>query len=155
KHTTSDIWVLPLPGGLTPTQYSATPFAKWSGRFSPDGRWVAYVADDTGGSDVYVQAFPATSRRWRVSTSGGDDPQWRRDGRELFYVAANGWLTAVAVTDHGESISFGAPQTLFRIPMKYTLLRNRYSVGADGNHFLVDLPVDEDAGVPMTVIVNW
>jgi eukaryotic-like serine/threonine-protein kinase len=154
-HPAPDIWVLPLFGDRRPSPYAASPFAKSAGRFSPNGRWVAYVADDTGASEVYVQAFPATSQRWRVSTAGAEDPQWRRDGRELFFVSPAGWITAVAVTERAGAIAFGSPQPLFQIALKYTVLRNRYAAGGDGNRFLVDTPVDEGAAVPLTVVVNW
>jgi Tol biopolymer transport system component len=154
-NKTSDIWVLPLFGEGTPTRYAASPFSKWAGRFSPDLRWVAYDADDTGKPEVYVQAFPATNDRWRVSTSGGDEPHWRRDGRELFYLAPDGWLTAVSVSRRGASLDFGAPQRLFQIARKYTVLRNLFAVSADGAHFLVDTPIQDAAAVPLTVVLNW
>jgi hypothetical protein len=90
-----------------------------------------------------------------VSTSGGDEPHWRRDGRELFYLAPDGWLTAVSVSRRGASLDFGAPQRLFQIARKYTVLRNLFAVSADGAHFLVDTPIQDAAAVPLTVVLNW
>ena len=154
-RSASDIFVLPLAGAPAPVRYAASPFGKWGGRFSPDGRWVAYAADDSGRPEIYVQAFPSTTQRWRVSTAGGEEPQWSRDGRELFFVSPDDWLNAASVTRRGSSLEFGGAQRLFRIAAKYSTLRNRYAVGADGNRFLIDTPMSEDALVPLTVVVNW
>ena len=154
-HSVSDIFVLPLAGPPVPARYAGSPFAKWGGRFSPDGRWVAYSADDSGRPEIYVQAFPSTTERWRVSTTGGEEVQWSRDGSELFFVSPDSWLTAVPVKRRGPSLEFGGAQRLFRVGLKFTALRNRYAVGAGGNQFLVDTPMSEDALVPLTVVVNW
>ena len=162
-HSASDIFVLPLVGAPAPVRYAASPFGKWGGRFSPDGRWVAYSADDSGRPEIYVQAFPSTTERWRVSTTGGEEPQWSRDGRELYFISPDdwlnaapvAWLNAAPVARRGSSLELGGAKRLFRIAAKFTTLRNRYAVGADGSRFLVDTPISEDALVPLTVIVNW
>ena len=104
------------------------------------------------------KAFPATEQPAAI---GGAFPRPAvtspsgADGRELFYLAPDGWLTAVSVNRRGASLDVGPPQRLFQIAMKYSVLRNRYAVSADGEHFLVDTPVEDAAAVPLTVIVNW
>jgi DNA-binding winged helix-turn-helix (wHTH) protein/Tol biopolymer transport system component len=150
-----DIWVLPLDGARRPSPYQASPFTRWAGRFSPDGRWIAFVADETGRPEVYVQAFPADNIRWRVSTGGGDQPQWRRDGKELFFVGSDGAFFAVGVSRQGSSLRLTEPRLLFRTKTKTSRLRNTYAVGPDGDRFLVDLPIEDPAVVPLTVVTNW
>jgi DNA-binding winged helix-turn-helix (wHTH) protein/Tol biopolymer transport system component len=149
-----DMWVLPLDGA-TPAPYQASPFTRWAGRFSPDGRWVAYAADETGKPEVYVQSFPANNVRWRVSTNGGDQPQWRRDGKEVFFIGSDGMLFAVGVSRRNSSLQFTEPRPLFRTKTKSSRLRNTYAVASDGDRFLVDLPVDDPATVPLTVVTKW
>jgi len=90
-----------------------------------------------------------------VSTTGGEEPQWSRDGRELYFISPDDWLNAAPVARRGSSLELGGAKRLFRIAAKFTTLRNRYAVGADGSRFLVDTPMSEDALVPLTVIVNW
>lgn len=80
-----DLWVLPVSSDRKPEPFVQTPSNEMQGQFSPDGRLVAYVSDETNRNEVYVQTFPASAHRWQVSTGGGSQPRWRRDGRELFY----------------------------------------------------------------------
>src|SRR5262249_38674128 len=81
--TGQDLWVLPLAGDLRPAKFLQTRFNEFEGRFSPDGRWIAYRSDDQGRSEVNVQTFPASGGKWQVSTNGGQQPWWRSDGKEL------------------------------------------------------------------------
>ena len=98
---------------------------------------------------MYVRAFPASTDRWRVSTNGGRTPRWRKDGRELFYLAPGGNLMAVAVTTDG-SFKASAPKVLFETRPDVS----GYRAAADGQRFLVSVPVSE-ASPPLTVVLNW
>ena len=92
-----DLWVLPLEGDRKPQPYLQTQFRENQGQFSPDGHWVAYTSDESGRLEVYVQPFPAAGGKWQISTNGGENPKWRRDGKELFYLGLDRRLMAVEV----------------------------------------------------------
>ena len=96
-----DVWVLPLEGDRKPFPFLQTPFKETQARFSPNGRWVAYVSNESGRNEVYVQTFPASGGKWPVSTKGGTSPLWRGDGKELFYDSGDGKLMAVEVKTGG------------------------------------------------------
>ena len=81
-----DLWVLPLTEGGKPFNFTQSPFFDYWGKFSPDGKWVAFVSDESGGGEVYVAPFPNTGQKIRVSTAGGDEPLWSKDGKEMFYI---------------------------------------------------------------------
>ena len=91
--TGNDVWVLPLFGDRTPTPVAQTAASESHGRFSPDGHWIAYTSNEGGQPDVYVQSFPGPGSKSQVSRDGGTHPVWRADGRELFYLAADGTAT--------------------------------------------------------------
>jgi serine/threonine protein kinase/Tol biopolymer transport system component len=97
QRTNSDLWVLPISGDQKPFPYLHADFSEAQGRFSPDGKWVAYVSNESGKWEVYVQSFPVPGGKWQVSNSGGAQPQWRRDGSELFYISSDRKLMAVDV----------------------------------------------------------
>jgi eukaryotic-like serine/threonine-protein kinase len=159
-----DLWVLPAaagtPPGTKPVPYLQGRYNEQQGQFSPDGRWIAYSSDETGSYQVYVQSFPAGAGKFLVSTAGGSQPRWRRDGKEIFYISADGRLTAVAVKTEPR-FEAGAPQALFdvRIPAGgLTDWFSHYDVAADGKRFLVNTVAAGSAGpapTPITVIVNW
>jgi DNA-binding winged helix-turn-helix (wHTH) protein/Tol biopolymer transport system component len=151
----SDMWILPMFGDRRPSQYQRKTFSAWGGRFSPDGRWVAYASDEHGKGDVYIQAFPANGISYRVSKHGGWQPAWRRDGRELFYLANDGMLMAAAIHVHDDAVDVGEPVGLFRPTVRSTLLRNHYDVAPNGDRFLVNTPVQDEATAPLTVVLNW
>ena len=109
----SDLLMTP-PGGGAPAAYLATPapIRELGGRLSPDGRWAAYQSNEAGRYEVYVQAFPPTGGKWQVSLSGGRNPRWRSDGRELFFEQADA-IYAAPVAVNGGALDFGRPVKLF------------------------------------------
>jgi serine/threonine protein kinase len=157
--TGDDLWLLPVdengkPG--KPNKYLQTPSNEIQGQFSPDGHWMAYASDEFGQFQVYVQPIPANGAPRQISTAGGSQPRWRRDGKELFYVAAGGKLMAVAVKIDA-NFEKGSEQVVFEgIPPEGP--RNfTYQPSADGQKFLVNAPAGGDAAAsePLTVVVNW
>ena len=156
-NTRFDLWVLPLAGERKPYPFLHSEFNETHSQFSPDGRFVAYVSDESGRAEVYVQSFPASGGKWQISMGGGDQPQWRRDGGELFYIAPDKTLMAVPVVA-GNSFEPGSPAALFvtRIPLGgLTGDRNHYVVAADGQRFLINSLVDEGNKNPITLVLNW
>jgi eukaryotic-like serine/threonine-protein kinase len=141
----------------TVTPFLRTPFNEAQGRLSPDGRWLAYTSDESGRPEVYVQPFPATGAKSSVSTSGGSQPAWRGDGRELFYIAADRTLMAVDVQSGGSGLDVGVPHGLFRTntPAYAAPYYHYYSVSGDGQRFLVNTLGREGANPPITVVINW
>ncbi len=157
--TGSDLWTLPLEGDRAqrapPAPYLQTQFNERQGQFSPDGRWVAYVSDEGGASQVYVQPFPPSGAKWQLSTGGGADPRWRQDGKEIFYLAPDRRLMAVEVKT-GANLEAGVAKPLFdsRFPGTPEFGRN-YGVASNGQRFLLRVPAEESAPAPITVVVNW
>jgi Tol biopolymer transport system component len=157
-RATRDLWVLPLEGARKPLPYLTTAFNESLGRFSPDGRWVAYVSDETGRPEVYVQSFPASTGKWKVSSDGGSQPVWRRDGRELFYLSRNRQIHSVAVAPNPATFEAGSPRPLFSMPAFFaagTGSRFHYDATADGQRFLVSRSWDSETGYTVHVVVNW
>jgi serine/threonine protein kinase/Tol biopolymer transport system component len=152
--TKRDLWVLPMSGDLKPFPFLLTEFNEHQAQFSPDGKWIAYTSDESGAQEVYVQTFPASGRKWRVSTGGGSQPRWRRDGKELFYIAGNRKLMAVGVKTR-ETFEAGVPTALFgtRV-LTLANFRNHIAVTADGQRFLINSTIEETSA-PINVVVNW
>ena len=154
--TAVDVWVLPLSGDRKPFPLLQSEFREHHGRFSPDGRWVAYVSNESGRDEVYVTRFPNADRKWQVSATGGSWPRWRHDGREIFYIAPDGHLTAVSVNGSGGAVQVGPAQRLFVVRTGVAgTLGYQYDVAADGERFLVNALTDEVVPEPLTVLVNW
>ena len=158
-----DLQLLPLEGDRAPVPYLETPALETYAQVSPDGRWMAYVSDAQGDQQVYVKSIPATGSLWQISTDGGSMPRWRRDGRELFYRAADGTLTAVDVganlaREGPAAASFEyvpTPKPLFSgvLSDSYTS-RFTYQPSADGQRFALIAPAT-GADVSITVVLNW
>ena len=151
----SDLWLLPLEGDRKPVPYLQTPFSESDAQFSPDGRWMAYASNESGEPQIYVQGIPASGAKWQISTTGGNQPRWRRDGKELFYVSAQKLMAAPVKT--GTAFEAGSPQPLFEIQPVSTRFDNQatYQPTADGQRFLVTAPVGGAATPPITVVLNW
>jgi Tol biopolymer transport system component len=152
----SDIWVLPQEGDRAPVPLLQSEFNETGGRFSPDGRLIAYVSNESGRSEVYLRPFsvtngkPAVGPKWQVSSDGGQFVRWRRDGRELFFRLLSGAVMAVDVDTSGGPLT-AMPRKLFDLDM--TTLN--WDVAADGQRFLVSRPTAAVAPDPITVVVNW
>jgi dipeptidyl aminopeptidase/acylaminoacyl peptidase len=149
----NDVWVLPRFGDRQPFPLIQTEFNEWQAQFSPDGKWIAYVSDESGVSQVYVQAFPMQSGKVAISTAGGTQPRWRRDGKELFYLAPDRKLMAVAI-GVGTPLTAGTPQPLFQTTLDPGAFRQMYETSADDNRFLLNQFI-ESAAQPLTVVLNW
>jgi len=141
----SDLFLLKMTRDESPVvTYLATKFQEVGNRLSPDGKLMAYNSDESGRQEVYVQRFPITEQKWLVSLAGGLAPQWRRDGRELFYMTLDRKLIAVDVTTVPEFVA-GAPRVLFQ-----THGRGGYAVSRDGQRFLINSLV---GGGTSTIVV--
>ncbi len=125
-------------------------------RFSPDGEWVAYQSPESGNLEVYIQPLPATGAKWQISTGGGYQPQWRGDGKELFY-ALDAFPTTIMAVDialTGEGIQAGIPHALFSVPMTLDG-RNGFVVTRDGKRFMVIVPQKQKGAASLSLIFNW
>ena len=149
-----DIGVKDLRGDAEPELLLSTEFSERTPHFSPDARWFAYSTDETGQSEIFVRRFPMTDEKWRISNSGGQQPLWSRDGKEIFFVALNGRLMAVPVTT-GSSFSAGPPQPLFRTSVTLTGVSRQYAVSADGQRFLMVVPTQDFDSERFRVLLNW
>jgi Tol biopolymer transport system component len=142
------LWVASVSGADESHPFLQQTYHAGSARFAPAAadigpRWLAYSSDETGRSEIYIRSFPDGTRKWQISNQGGVLPQWRRDGRELFYIAPDGTLTAVAVDP--EATEFGAPQMMFATGLRlnpYSIWMNQYGVANDGRSFLFNRAVD-------------
>jgi Tol biopolymer transport system component len=149
-----DLWVFPIDGSAQAYPLMNSTFNEVQGRFSPDGRFVAYVSNESGRAEVYVRTFPDAGGKWQVSTGGGAQPRWRRDGKELFYVAPDRKLMSAEVNT-GSGFATGVTTPLFQTQVSSYTAPNRYDVSADGQRFLVNSQVEETSQTPITVVLNW
>jgi serine/threonine protein kinase len=158
--TNVDLWFLPVSGDQKPTPFIQTEFSEIQGRFSPDGRWVAYASNESGPFQVYVQSYPTSGGKWQVSTGGGAQPQWRHDGKELFYLAPDRKLMAVEVNSTGPTFVAGVPQPLFEAHVVAIFPGGAgtgpyYAVTGDGQRFLLNTLAGDSTPVPLTIVLNW
>jgi dipeptidyl aminopeptidase/acylaminoacyl peptidase len=161
-RTQADLWVLPLAGERKPFGILRTDSNENDAHFSPDGRWLAYISNESGPHQMYVRPFSATAPttpggQWQISTGGGTRPRWRRDGKELFYIANDNRLMAVAVKTDAR-FEAGPPRPLFETHIFRGFVPNfntPYAVTADGQRFLVLTAVEEPKSTPVTVVLNW
>ena len=158
--TKGDLWVLPLEGDRKPFSFQSSGFNSDDGQFSPDGRWVAYVSDESGRNEVYVRTFsPATATtgsdtggKWLISTAGGTEPRWRGDGKELYYLAPDNMMMAVEISAN-PAFSAGVPKALFQAPRYPSFIsENHWDVTRDGKRFLF---AAQSTQAPFTVVLNW
>jgi Tol biopolymer transport system component len=147
---TTNIWLFPLEGERKPRVWAPTRFDQSNARFSPDGRRIAFESTESGDPEIYVALTEGGGEKRRISPAGGRFPRWRRDGKELYYVAPTGDLMAVSVT-LGPKWEAGVPAPLFRAEREI----QNYDVTPDGSRFLICAPLEKTGESPLHVIVNW
>ncbi len=166
-QTGADLWVVPMVGAHTPSVFLKTPFNELNGVFSPDSRWVAYESNESGRYEIYVRPFhppgakdsgaASGAMQWQVSTAGGIDPTWQRDGREIDYIDPSGAMMAAPITASETTFAAGTPVKLFQTHISgggENIGQGRqYDLAPDGR-FLIDT-VSESAAAPITLIQNW
>ena len=164
SKTERDIWVLPTEG--EPASRKATPFLtteadEFMGQLSPNGHWMAFTSDRSGRREVYVRPFPSGQGEWTISVAGGQAPRWSHDGKELFYEAADGKITAVSVkreasSQGNPSFEAGAPVALFDAHLVHTGIDTlfQYDVATDGR-FLIDQVLGTASPPLLTLVTNW
>jgi Tol biopolymer transport system component len=164
ENTDWDLWVLPLDGDTSqsrkPVPVAQTSAQEMMGEFSPDGRWIAYQSNESGQYEIYVRSFPELSARVQISTDGGAQPRWRRDGKELFYIGLDGRLMAAPITfDTQGTLQVAAPIALFMtrtpggpVPSPQ---KQQYAVAPDGQLFLINSLPAEATASPVTLVLNW
>jgi len=163
KTRKAELWVLPLEGDKKPFPFLRTEFNDDFGRFSPNGHLVAYQSDESGRNDIYVRTFTPdsptatsdTGGKWLVSTAGGADPLWGEDGKELYYIAADGKLMAVEIATN-PVFQAGVPKALFQTPLPpSSAAREPWAMTPDGKRFFLLAPAGQIAQAPFTVVLNW
>ena len=162
-----DILLLPMEQGANrkPIAFLHSEFNELGGQLSPDGHWMAYSSDESGQREVYVRRFPQGDGQVRISLSGGEQPRWRGDGKELFFVGGDGKMMAVPVktgvailTEAAATLVDGAPEPLFDVSLAPGPVEGRfqYDVAADGQRFVLNTIVGGDTEAPpLNVVVNW
>jgi Tol biopolymer transport system component len=158
--TRGDIFVLPRFGDGKEFPLINSEADELEPELSPDGHWLAYISDESGSYEIYVQSFTTEGKvgsdRKRISTNGGIVPNWSRDGKELFYVAGDGQMMSVAVKSSGSELEFSPPKALFKTRMLADAsVFHEFDVSPDGQNFLVGTVIGEPTAPPPTVILNW
>jgi serine/threonine protein kinase len=161
-QTGYDLWILPVSGDKKPFPFLKAPFDQRNGQFSPDGKWIAYQSNESGRFQIYVQPFPGPGGKFQISSNGGAQVRWNKNGKEIFYVSLDSKMMAASVklSADGQSLETGTPAALFPVriaggPLPGYASRQHYAVSSDGQRFLVNLDVDEGTASPITLILNW
>jgi serine/threonine protein kinase len=152
----ADLWFLRLPEQNS-SQFLKAPSTIKNGRFSPDGKWVAYASNESGRWEIYVTSFPEARGKWQLSNGGGDQPKWRGDGKELFYLSPEGKIMAASVTT-GTNFDTRAPMALFQANPREGIATSEqvsYDISKDGQRFLINTQQKQGDSMPMSVVLNW
>ena len=136
-NTGNDVWVLPLFGDREPYPVFQTQYAENWAAFSPNGRWIAFSSTVSGRAEVYISPFPANGRVLKVSEGSGTQARWRRDGKEVFYLASDRTLMSAPINDEGPDLEVGAARSLFQTRYPYPPY-HAYDAATDGQRFLVN-----------------
>jgi serine/threonine protein kinase len=159
--TRLDLWAQQMSGDKKDYVLSDSPFDERNPQLSPNGRWLAYTSDESGTYQIYVQGFSADGKlaadKRVISTTGGVAPIWRRDGNELFFIAADDQLMAASVKTDGTEFQFDTPKPLFKTRTMSLEggIYHEYDVSPDGQRFLIGTLIGDPKAPPPTVIINW
>ena len=153
RRNSVEIWALPLSGDGKPFPIVQNNFNSSRPVVSPDGKWMAYSNTETGREEIYITAFPGGGAKWQVSTNGGSQSQWPKDGRELFFLDPSNNLMAVDVNTTNNTVKLGIPHVLFKLPGVNQYFW--YAVNADGKKFVFDIVNSRGASEPLTLVQNW
>src|SRR5262249_9573853 len=151
------LWVLPMNGSRKPYRFLSGVSADLEGQFSPGGRWVAYSSNESGRWEVYVAAISGSGAQYQVSTNGGQQPRWRRDGGELFFLSPDRKLMASSVKP-GSRLRFNTPIPLFQTSSHEPITAEEfftYDVSADGKRFLVNVDAEGPGRSTVDIVLNW
>jgi eukaryotic-like serine/threonine-protein kinase len=149
-----DLLILPTTGDAKPIPLRVTSFNEINPEFSPDGRFLAYASNESGRNEIYVQSYPGPGRTWQISTAGGTDPHWRRDGKELYYRGLDQKLMAVEIRG-GDALEAGIPKALFQGRAASGNASTKYMPDQAGQKFLYIAPMSREFLSPTTVVLNW
>ena len=150
-----DIWLLGTDPRQAPNKFLGSPFNERFGRISPDGRWLAYSSNESGRYEIYVVPLAGGPGKWQISTAGGEDAFWRKDGRELLYRATDRSINAVAI-GAGADFEPGTPQQLFRVDLAEAVFAGtRWCPTADAQRFLLQVPVGGSGPPSFKVVSGW
>jgi Tol biopolymer transport system component/DNA-binding winged helix-turn-helix (wHTH) protein len=151
------LWVLPMSGDRRPYRFLPGTSADVEGQFSPDGHWVAYSSNESGKWQIYVAPFPGPGGKYQISAGGGQQPRWRRDGKELFFLSPHRTLMAARVKT-GSTFGFSAPIALFETRAHEPLTAEEfftYDVSFDGQRFLINANAEQKDIRPVDILLNW
>ncbi len=145
-----DVWTVPVEGDHTPVPVLHSRFNEKSGEISPDGRWIAYHTDESGRPEVCVQSYPSTGSKYQVSTNGGANPSWSKDGREIVFGSLDGVGMSAQVLP-GTEFHTGTPRALFRLRSDVV----SFTASADMQRVLISVPAGRGEPTAIEVELNW
>jgi Tol biopolymer transport system component len=152
-NNATDVVMFPLAGGKAQTIIGG-PGGQDQAAISPDGKWIAYRSNESGRPEIYVQNFPPAGGKWQISTNAGQQPSWRGDGKELYYLQRNEMMS-VPVKGDTKEFQAGTPSSLFQVQTTIVQRRNHYVVTRDGSRFLFLMSNTDAMKNPISVVVNW
>jgi eukaryotic-like serine/threonine-protein kinase len=147
--TKGDIWILPLSGDRKPYPFLATEFEEYGASFSPDGRWITYVSNESGKTELYAVPFPGPGGKWQISTGGAEAGVWTKSGKEILYVNAAGDTVSVEVKATASGLEVGPPKVLFRV------VAATGGVQPDGGRFLLAVRPEGTENPRVALVANW
>jgi len=154
SKTRNDAWAVPLEGERKPFALVATPFVDVVPAISPNGKWFAYMSDESGRFEIYIRPFPKGEGKWQVSNGGSFLPMWRRDNKELVFSTLDSQMMSVDISERGAGIQLGVPRPLFRfnaVPAS----DGPFTMTSDARRFVINRVNIESVAQPLTLVTNW